>query len=94
MSEHGFHEYRYGESFFTQGSTKISAITLHTYCPILQNFGTRSLLRKFGFHKNRLKEQQDENTQVVACLKHKKFNDLSKIGTREYLSPVLQNQAA
>lgn len=42
-----------------------------------------------------IKEQQDEDTPVVACLKHNKFHDLSKIRTRKYsyISPGLQNQA-
>jgi hypothetical protein len=40
-----------------------------------------------------IKEQQDEDIPAVACLKYKKFHDLSKIRTKEYLSPGLQNQA-
>jgi hypothetical protein len=33
-----------------------------------------------------IKEQQDDDTPVVACLKNKKFHDLSQIRTRIYKS--------
>jgi hypothetical protein len=40
-----------------------------------------------------IREEQDEDTLVVACLKHKKFHESSKIRTREYVSPGMHNQA-